>query len=603
MRIKRLFSIIISHKVISLAVLLFLGGTFYFIKSSFFVSAEPTRYVLTTVKKETITLSVSGSGQVLALSQVDLKPKASGDIIFVGMKNGDEVKAGALLIQIDSREAQKSVRDAQTSLESAKLSYEKLIQPTDPLTILQAENSLIEIKNSKLRHEDNLKKSYEDGFNNVSNAFLDLPSIISGLNDILLGTSFNSVQTNMDYYSSEVKMYDQKVLQYQDDAYKLYQKARASYDKNFENYKALSRFSPNEAIEALISQTYDTTKDIAEAVKSANNLIQFYKDKLLEKNLKPRALADTHLSQLNNFTGKTNSHLLNLLNIKRTIEDSKQNIESAIRSIEEKTASLEKLKKGPDPLDIESQKLSLKQRENALRDAQEKLSDYYLYSPFSGIITKMNAKKGDTISANSVVAVLVSPQRMAEITLNEVDVSKVKIGQKAVLTFDAIPELSITGHVAEIDAIGTQSQGVVSYNIKISFDTQDDRIKPGMTVTANIITDVKPEAIAIPNSALISQNNSYFVEIPAIDKQDNQNVNQNLSRQSSSSITLKNPPRRQQVEIGIANDEYTEIISGLKDGDIIIANTIKQSNNTSGANRTLQPSSPFRIPGFGGGFR
>ncbi|MDD5433706.1 MAG: hypothetical protein PHE77_03610, partial [Candidatus Pacebacteria bacterium] len=61
---------------------------------------------------------------------------------------------------------------------------------------------------------------------------------------------------------------------------------------------------------------------------------------------------------------------------------------------------------------------------------------------------------------------------MAEISLNEVDVAKVKIGQRAIITFDAIDELEITGKVEDVDTIGTVSQGVVSYNVKIIFDTQ-----------------------------------------------------------------------------------------------------------------------------------
>lgn len=593
--IQKLFNLIFTHKIISVAIVTILAGGFYFIPKFFKQDAHNIKYTLTTAKRETITAFVSGSGQVLASNQINIKSKVSGDVIFIGAKSGDAVKAGQLLVQLDAREAQKLVRDAEISLENAQLSYKKLIQPPDALTILQAENSLIQAKELKKRYEDDLIKSYDDGFNTVSNAFLDLPSIMSGLQDLLLGTSFNSVQTNMDYYSSQVKMYDQKAVQYQDDAYRLYQKARASYDKNFEDYKKASRFSSVDIIEKLISQTYDTTKDIAEAVKSANNFIQFYKDKLLEQNSKPHPLADTHLNQLNTYTGKTNSHLLNLLGIKNTIQNSKENILSTERSIIEKEALLEKLKKGPDQLDIESQRLALKQKESALIDAKEKLSDYFIYAPFSGIIVKIDIKKGDTVPSGSTIAILISPQKMAEITLNEVDVSKVKIGQKATLNFDAVPNLSITGEVAEIDSIGTVSQGVASYNVKINFDTQDDRIKPGMTVSANIITDIRQNVLVIPNSALKTQGNAYFVEIP-----DTQEETSLQSAQNLTNIILKKPTLRKQVEIGIANDQYTEIISGLDEGSLIISGTFRPTTNNS----NIRSGPSFRIPGLqGGGFR
>lgn len=85
-------------------------------------------------------------------------------------------------------------------------------------------------------------------------------------------------QWNIDYYADSVKIYgeEEKVLQYRTDAYDKYQIARRAYDKNFQDYKSTSRFSESSTVVSLIDETYETVKNIAEAVKSANNLIQFY---------------------------------------------------------------------------------------------------------------------------------------------------------------------------------------------------------------------------------------------------------------------------------------------------------------------------------------
>ena len=98
--------------------------------------------------------------------------------------------------------------------------------------------------------------------------------------------------------------------------------------------------------------------------------------------------------------------------------------------------------------------------------------------------------------------------------MNEVDVAKIKVGQKTTLTFDAIDGLSIAGEVIDIDAVGTVTQGVVNYNVKIGFDTQDERIKPGMSVSATIIIEVKQDVLLIPNSAIKSAGEAYYVEMP-----------------------------------------------------------------------------------------
>ncbi|KKT16388.1 MAG: hypothetical protein UV99_C0014G0005 [Parcubacteria group bacterium GW2011_GWC1_43_61] len=150
--------------------------------------------------------------------------------------------------------------------------------------------------------------------------------------------------------------------------------------------------------------------------------------------------------------------------------------------------------------------------------------------------------------------------------------------------------------VAEVDAVGTVSQGVVTYIVKIAFDAQparpaggDDRIKPGMSVSAAIITEAKPNVLLVPNSAVKSQNRTSYVEI--VDGDDKSLA---LTANVSGTI-LNNSPRRQQIEIGTASDEFTEITSGLNEGDVIVTRTIQPTAQTA---QTQQQSGGLRIPGM-----
>lgn len=558
----------IGHKIISAVIVIVLAYVGYLGYQKLTSPSAQTRYVLAAIQKGALISSVSGSGQISASNQVDIKSKASGDAIYVGVKNGQVVNAGTLLAQIDSSDAQKSVRDAEDGLENAKISFAKLVGSDNPT-----------VPKNKQDAQTNLLSAYDSGFNTVANAFLDLPTIMSGMQDILFSSNTSlgsSGQWNMDYYTDAVKNIDSAVLQYRDDTNSKYQIARVKYDKNFQDYKSASRFSDNTTVDNLINETYDTTKSIAEAVKSANNLIQFYKDKLNEKGFRPQALADTHLASLNTYTGKTNSQLLSLSSIQSAIKNDKNAILNA-------------------DLDVQSQRLSLKQKETALQDAKDKLADYYIRAPFNGVIAKIDIQKGDSLSSGSAVATFITAQKIAEISLNEVDVAKVKVGQKVTLTFDAVDGLSITGQVADIDNIGAVSQGVVSYGIKIAFDTQDDRIKPGMSVSAAIITDTKTDVLLVPNSAIKSQGGARYVEMLDISS-DGSSQQNNLSGQGVTSIT---PPKNQSVEIGSSNDSLTEITNGLKEGDLVIIRTISASS--SSPTQTSQQNSSLRIPGLGGG--
>jgi multidrug efflux pump subunit AcrA (membrane-fusion protein) len=110
---------------------------------------EPTRYVLASVGKQTIITSITGSGQVSGQNQVDIKPVASAEITKILVTTGQSVSSSQILMQLDPKEAQKTIRDAarsvsdaQISLASAELSLKKLQQPADSVSLIQAENSV-----------------------------------------------------------------------------------------------------------------------------------------------------------------------------------------------------------------------------------------------------------------------------------------------------------------------------------------------------------------------------------------------------------------------------------------------------------------------------
>lgn len=323
-----------------------------------------------------------------------------------------------------------------------------------------------------------------------------------------------------------------------------YTTARAHYDATLLLYENTSRSANPSDVEKLLSNTIETTRSIAQALKSEQNLLRLVNDYASSHQKSVLALITTYLSNLNTYASQNNSYISNLINSQNDILNA--------------------------PLDIASQELSIKQKEIALSDTEEKVGNYYIRAPFSGLIGQLNVKAYDSVSAGTAVAVLITKQKVAEISLNEVDVSKVKTGQKATLTFDAISDLNITGEVSEIDSIGTVSQGVVTYNVQIAFDTQDDRVKSGMSVSAAIITGTKQDILLVPNAAVKSQGGAYYVEV-----QD------------------ATTPIRQPVEIGISNDTMTEIISGLKEGDSIITRTV-----TSAATTQTQSGSSFRISGL-----
>lgn len=630
--------------LLGVGVMIAAGGWYAYVKYSKPMN-ENSRYVLATAQLGTLITSVSGSGQVSPSQEADLKPKVSGTITSVTGEEGREFAAQTEILHIDDRDARKAVRDATASLDAARLSLEKLKKPADALALLSAQNALSQSvrdledlkkppdalallsaqnalsqsKETRQKAEDTIKKSYEDGLTIIANVFLDLPNIMSGIRDILYTNQYKATQANIYYYVDQIRPINEKISAVSDATEAAYTAARTAFDKNFTDYKLVTRFSDAKTIETSINQTYTTTKLASDAVKSVQNFILLYQDTIQDRNAKHDVM-DAHLASLSSYTTKLNAHLASLISTIRVIQDARTSegdaqqtinekteslakltkapdantIASAQEKIKEKQEALAKLKGGPDALEVKSQELEVAQRANLVQDAQEKLSDYTFRAPFDGVIAKLAVKKGDSVSANGSIGTYISKQRIAEISLNEVDIAKVRANQKATLTFDAVPGLSISGSVAQIDTVGTLSQGVVSYIVKIGFDTQDERVRPGMTISAHIIIDAKTQILSVPNSAVKSQGQTHFVEVV-----DPANIVSASKRTARAGVLLLQPIRRQEVEIGSSNDEATEIVSGLSEGDTVVTAIVNA--NKSASQNSQQQNSAFRLPGVGTG--
>ncbi|PIZ71292.1 hypothetical protein COY07_05200 [Candidatus Peregrinibacteria bacterium CG_4_10_14_0_2_um_filter_43_11] len=560
---------------------------------------DTVRYVTTPAQKGTLVVAVFGNGQVESSNQVEVKSKASGDVLKINFKNGDEVKANAALVTLNTKDAYKTYRDAQINLESAKLSLEKLKQPATAYELLQSENalknaqvSLEKLKLSQANDEDKANKAktdaeqdlanaYDDSYNIISQVFLDLPNIMEGIYSVLYSNdiSDNEPTTSSDQPNASVLLnsflandedQSNQLSRFFDDAKAAYNTAKTAYDPNFNAYKNITREASPATVETLLNQTLTAVKKIANAVKSETNVMDYWVEYRNTHNLNVFTTIKNYQIDLSGYTTKSNTHITNLTATLRSIQNAKEAFTDAERSlkemkqnnpldlaaaeanIKERQASLTNLKNGTDILDIRSQELTIKQRQNSVADAAEKLADYTIRAPFKGIITASALKKGDNVSSGESIATLITKQHVATVSLNEVDVAKVAVGQKVTITFDAIEGLTITGTVSEMDTLGTMSQGVVSYNIKIAFDTQDDRIKSGMNLSAGIITQALTDVLLVPGSAVKFQsNNMTTVDV--------------LKEGQSVSVP---------VTVGASNDTSTEITGGLQEGDEVITQVI-----------------------------
>jgi HlyD family secretion protein len=578
---------IMRHKLASGIILILIAAGGYWGYPKIFSNNGIIRYVAAQVEKGTLIVSVSGTGQVSALDEVAIKPKASGDVVWVGVKAGDAMRQGQAIAQIDATDAKQAVADAEQSLAQARLQYQK-DKVQAPLDFEKALEALEDAKTD-------LASSYTDVFNTVSDTYLNLPALITGERDILYENdlSVNKNQANIDALQNIVKPVDAgktAIPIFADKAADDYQTARVKYDASLLNYKNITRYSNEKEIEAMLSESIDTATAVAQAIQSTLNLFDAVIDYAQTHSVTINPSVNTKRNSAFGYLNTANSMLNALLTEQKSLDSAKRLIRNNERDIEILKIGNES---GDNPLSLQSSAYGLAEKERNLEELKTDLANYTVIAPFEGTIAALNLKRFDTVSSGGSVGTLITKQKIAEVSLNEIDVTKVKTGQKATLTFDAIPDLTITGQVAEVDALGSVSQGVVTYNVKIGFDTQDDRVKTAMSVSAAIVTEAKPNVLIAPNSAVKSQGGISYVEIVEGDDRDLA-----LAANANGTI-LKNSPRRQPVEIGTISDEFTEITNGLKEGDVIITRTIQPTAAQTA--QTQQQSSGLRIPGLSGG--
>ncbi len=556
-----------AHKAIStiiIVVLVYVSWTTYGKLTS---TAGIPSYVVSTAQTGTMIVSVTGTGQVSASNELALSPQASGKIVYIGAADGQFVKQGTLIAEVDPTDAQKSVRDAEASLQSAQISLEQLTQPPTDLQLAQAQDALSNASTS-------LATAYSNSTTDIANTFLDLPSIMTGLQDVDLGSETNKAQQwNIDWYENAASKYDlSRAQSYRDDAYNTYLAAKASYDATFADYKTVNiATADNATIERILSESYQTIQLSINAVKSANALIQFYSDQLANNNLTAPAIATTQINSLSSYTSKLSSHGSSLFSDVNSIQSDKQNIT-------EQTYSLQQLQQGATTLDLQSAQLTVQNAQNALQDAKDNLANYYVTAPFDGTVG-LSVTPYQQVGSGTTVATLVTANQYAEITLNEVDAASVKQGDKATLTFDALPDLTIAGTVASISPVGTVSQGVVSYDVKVALATQNSSILPGMSVSAEIDTQVKTNALTVPNAAVhtTASGSSYVLVFdPALTG----------ASSGSQGIQSTRTPTQIPVTTGLSNDTMTEITSGLTDGQQVVVRTTTSAT----AQTTTAPS-------------
>ncbi|MBO8165486.1 MAG: HlyD family efflux transporter periplasmic adaptor subunit [Brevibacillus sp.] len=246
---------------------------------------------------------------------------------------------------------------------------------------------------------------------------------------------------------------------------------------------------------------------------------------------------------------------------------------------------------------MEKIQLEIQEIQKRIESYQEEQATYGpVLSPIAGEVVSMNVDPGSKINAGAEIAEIVNYDELSlVIPVDELDIPKVKPGQQAEVTVDALPDKTFVGEVVEIAKEGVTQNGVSTFDVTIRI-TDFEGVKPGMTSHAKIIVEKKDDVLLLPVEAIQESQGKKFVLLRP--ESSAQVDDSSTERNSRSNRSMK------QVEVGLHNETHIEVISGVEEGDQVILPSVMSSSGSQrsrGMGEMGGGGMRFIMPG-GGGF-
>jgi HlyD family secretion protein len=213
-------------------------------------------------------------------------------------------------------------------------------------------------------------------------------------------------------------------------------------------------------------------------------------------------------------------------------------------------AQLDLLLAGASEPEIAAAQAQVDQAQVALDSARLELERSTLHAPFAGVVSWIDIDLGQTVSQQTPAMTLVNERQFSiEADVDEADVGWLRTGQKVRIDLDAFPGRTLAGQIVAILPSATVDLGVVSYQVTIALEPNDLFLRAGMTANAEIVREQREDVLLVPNRAIWidSQSGRAFVE-----------------------RKVEGEPVVAYIEQGLANEEYSEVLSGLQEGDVLV---------------------------------
>ncbi len=586
--------------------------------------SAPTAVVTAPVRRETLALTVSGSGSVQPVQKLDVTFTTSGEVAEVLVKAGDTVRAGQPLARLDTTElelqvtqaaanlksaearlaaargegaSELDIRQAQLALQSAEIQLAKISKGNATAADIRSAQANLDAARARLNALTNPSPT------SLSAAETKLRQAEANLQNTRDTSSLNKTRAGLDLEKAVVALTQ---------AQSRYSVAKQNWEFvqatgqdpiNPERTDATGKSVPNKLNDAQRQQYYDSFVQAEAALRNAEVAVeqaQIAYDAARQKEVVDVAQAEQALrdaqTQYDALLNPSSSDLVQAQAAvvqaqaqldRLTGSASSLDVTAAQIQVEQAKLALERLTSPASATEIAAAEAAVAQARAQFASAERALKAATLRAPFDGIVALVNITAGARFSGAAAAITLVNPGALyVDVNLSETDVARVAVGQPVTLSFDALPDITARGEVESIAPVASVQQSVVTYLVRVRFDPGTAPIKIGMSATCDILVEERSGVLTVPGRATQSQRGVQFVQVRS---------------------TSGGPDTTVRVETGLSSNGRTEIVrcidTGdlcLKEGDVVVIPATTTTQGASTQNRPL-PLDAGPPPRPGGG--
>jgi len=561
------------------------------IQNKFFASKTPIKQNTTTTKKGNLKVLVSGSGPIYFTNSSMIYSKIGANITKVNYKEGDKVKKGDVIYELDDTDAQTSVNTDLNSYEQSQISAGTSDDAVNDLSIKAPFTGIV--SDIAVKQGDTVQKA---------------------------STVFTIADT------SKLKV----LLTYN---------ASAGGKIAVGQTAKVNLTSLSQAVSGKVTYISNQTTGTAAGGQLYTVEIQINNPGAVMEGMTASAdiqtskgvISSTGIAELNYInkqlvTTKTGGTVVGLA-VKQNQKVGSGQVLVTMSSNDITTAK-------------ENSDLQLENAQTKMALSTKKLDDYKIVAPIDGVITKMANKVGDTVKAGDEVSDVSDPTKMEfDIPVDELDIAKLKVGQKTSISVDALPATTKTpvkGEIAKIAVTGVSESGVTTFVVTVKIDDNLGILKGGMNANGDIEVSNQDNILYVPIEAITTISGKSYVYLKtagsgatsygraamgtttgdaatttASDGTSTAKVSTKITGSGNDSnftrkSTGKNSSTKSktqnyydgsaltEVQVGANNDTSIEITSGLKEGNVIVLPQTQAASTTKSATST-------KSSGFGSG--